>query len=83
MRQLALSWDDPPDTPTPGATLSTFLVNSFNRTFRLRAANQDDALEQARGISRDRKSCTTVYEEVEGRCGQRLAAFDPKGRRYL
>ena len=83
VRQLEIPWGKKPSVASTKTRGTPFLLNTTNQTFRLRASGPDDALEQAQTIARDRKSCTTVYEEVDGKCGPRIGAFNTKGERFL
>lgn len=83
MRQLEFPWGKKPPTAGTKPRGTPYLVNTTNHTFRLRASGPEDALEQTRSMATERKSCSTVYEEVDGKCGPRLGAFDAHGERYL
>lgn len=83
VRQLEIPWSKKPTLAAPKGNAAPYLLNTTNQTFRFRAGSHDEALAWAASVAKERKSCTTVYEEVDGKCGPRLAAFDVKGERFL
>jgi len=69
----------------------TYLVSTGNMTFRWHEKDDAAALKRASETAKERRSCTTVYEEVpadhetktKARVGQRLGAFDVNGKQFL
>jgi len=82
VRQLDIPWAKKAVPVSKTKTL-IFLVNIRCSTFRWREASVEDAIDRAQKQAAEDKSTTTLYEEVDGKCGPRVAAFDQNGKRFL
>lgn len=77
MPQIDIPWEKAPAKPSSKGSVE-YLVNSACANFRWLEQDDDAALRRAEELAKYRRSTTVIY-----RGEQRLAAFNPTGKRFL